>query len=608
MAQALPISRLINVSVNLAPNPAQMQNISTLLILGSSNIINVVERIRNYASIADVAADFGTSAPEYLAALLWFEQAPQPTTLSIGRWAAAATPGKLIGSLVTSANQLISVWNTYTTPGFNATINGVQRAINPASFATATNLNGVASLIQTAAALLAGGTTVVWNSVYNRFELEVAGSTGVGSTVSLARASAAVGTATFSVNPANLDTLTLNGTTITFVTGAPGAGQVQIGGTLAATLANLLAYCRASADAQLVKFKYSVDTGNTIFSLEAATSGTGGNALTLAKSSTAITVSGTTLAGGLAGANDISSLLGFTVANSGAYVADGIAAESAVTAVTAFDNQFGQAWYGLTVLGGVDADSLAVAAYIEAANNKHIFGVSSQDSATLSAIATTDIAYQLKQLAYRRTAVQYSSSNAYSVCSLLGRILTTDYNGNNTVITLMYKQEPGIAPETVTATQIAALEAKNCNIFVTYNNNTAIIEKGVVSSGDFLDIITGTDWLALDIQTTVYNLLYSNTTKIPQTDAGNNVLVTGIESVCIQAVTNGLLAPGVWGVGGFGQLKQNDFLPKGFYVYAPPVALQNPADRAARASVVFQVAAKLAGAIHTANVQINVNR
>jgi hypothetical protein len=153
-----------------------------------------------------------------------------------------------------------------------------------------------------------------------------------------------------------------------------------------------------------------------------------------------------------------------------------------------------------------------------------------------------------------------------------------------------------------------AVAAKNCNVFVAYNNNTAIIQAGVVCSGDFLDIITGTDWLALDIQTVLYNLLYTSNTKIPQTDAGNHVLVTGMESVLSQAVTNGLLAPGVWGAGGFGALNQNDFMPKGFYVYAPPVSSQSAADRSARKSVLFQIAAKLAGAIHTVNVLINVNR
>jgi hypothetical protein len=64
----------------------------------------------------------------------------------------------------------------------------------------------------------------------------------------------------------------------------------------------------------------------------------------------------------------------------------------------------------------------------------------------------------------------------------------------------------------------------------------------------------------------------------------------------------------VWNSAGFGTLNQGDFLAKGFYVYAPAVATQNQSDREARKSVPIQVAAKLAGAVHTIDVQITVNR
>ena len=494
---ALPISRLVNVSVNLAPLPAQMQNISTMLVLGSSEIVDVVERYRSYAGIAAVAADFGTGAPEYLAALLWFEQSPQPTSLLIGRWAQTGTHGNLKCAPLPAASQLTATWTAITTGSFHVSLNGTGHDITGLDFHLQTNLNGVASIIQTALAAALTGTTCVWNANYSRFEIKTV-LTGVGSTVSF---------------------------------------------------------------------------------LTAASSGA-----------------------------DISTLMAGLASSSGAYTADGIAAESALSAATLFDTNFGQSWYALMIVGAANSDHTAVAGYIEAANNKHIYGVTTQEAGVLTSNDTTNAAYLLKQLGYKRTAIQYSSSNVYAVASLLARILTTNYNGNSTVITLMYKQEPGIVPETLNATQIANLEAFNCNVFIAYNNNTAIIESGVTSSGLFLDIVTGTDWLALDIQLNLYNLLYTSTTKIPQTDAGNNMLTNTVEAVCSQAVTNGLLAPGVWTSGGFGSLSMGDFLPKGFYVYAPPIASQNSADRAARKSVPIQVAAKLAGAIHTVNVLINVNQ
>lgn len=111
--------------------------------------------------------------------------------------------------------------------------------------------------------------------------------------------SQATGYADFSANPANNDTLTIGGTAITFVTSGATGNQVNIGTSLAATLASLLALCKGSADANLVKFVYGISgaSGNR-FNANAAEPGSGGNALTLAKSSSAITLSAATLTGG----------------------------------------------------------------------------------------------------------------------------------------------------------------------------------------------------------------------------------------------------------------------------------------------------------------------
>lgn len=603
MPTNLPISRLIKVNVNLAPAAAQAQNLSTLLVLTAEDIIDVVERLRTYTTLDAVASDFGTNSIAYACAVLWFEQAPQPSALKIGRWAKSATSAILRCGLLSAYQQAIAAWNAVTTPGFELDVNGQPLSFHPATFAAAANMPAIAGIIQTALAAQVAGTTCTWDANYNRFQIEVAGSTGVGSTISFLQAPTAVGYIGFAGQPANNDKFTLNGTDVIFVT-VPATGKVTIGGDLPTTIANAAAFISASVDAQLVKFiPYA---GAAVLGLKAATAGVGGDALTLAKTGANLSVSAATMSGGTA--TDISGMMAGLSTSSGAYFANGIDAETATAAATLFDSQFGQTWYALTMPQAVDADQLNVAAYVEGSNNKHLLGVSTQEAGVLSSISTTDIAYELKALGYNRSMVQYSSSNAYAVCSLFGRALTVNYNGNSTVINLMYKQEPGIVAESLTETQIDALEGKNCNVFVAYNNNTAIIEPGKMSSGNYIDEMTGTDWLALTIQTAEYNLLYTSTTKIPQTDAGMHLLAVTAEAVLAQGVANGLLAPGVWNSGGFGSLNQGDYLAKGFYVYAPPVALQLQADREARKSVPIQIAAKLAGAVDTVDITINVNR
>lgn len=495
MPNTLPVSRQVKVAISLTPAGAQAQNLSTLLILGASAVLDTVERFRPYGTLTAVAADFGTSAPEYLAAALWFGQSPQPTTLQIGRWLQTAAAGTLRGATLSAAAQALANFTAVTSGGFTYTKDGgTATNVTAINLSGATNLNGVAALITAALT----GATMVWNSVYARFEL----------------------------------TSTLTGATssISFLT-APGSGT------------------------------------------------------------------------------NISALLGMTSGSSGAYRANGAIAESAVAAVALFDQNYGQSWYATMIAGtAADSDHLAIAAYLEATDTKHVYGVTTQAAACLVASDTTNIAYQFKQLAYKKTFTQYSSASPYAIASLLGRILTVDYTGNQTAITLAYKAEPGVLAEYISAPQADALKGFYCNALLAFNNNTVIILNGQAASGDFIDTVTGTDALAVDLQQSGYNTLYMTPTKVSQTDAGMHLFTTGFNKVCKRYVDNGLGAPGVWNGQSFGILQQGDFLPTGYYVYAPPVRLQNTTDRAARKSVPFQIAFKLAGAVHELSIAVTVNQ
>ncbi|EFP2811420.1 DUF3383 domain-containing protein [Salmonella enterica] len=278
----------------------------------------------------------------------------------------------------------------------------------------------------------------------------------------------------------------------------------------------------------------------------------------------------------------------------------------AVNAVMGYTN-----WYGLGIADKEDVaddDWLKVAAAVEASGVSRILAITTSDPATVDATSTADLAYKLKAAKYGRTFVQYSSSSKYAALSAFGRAFTVNFNGSNTTITLKFKQEPGITYETLTTDQAAALDTRNCNVYVYYQNDTAILQQGVMSSGDFFDERHGLDWLQNYVQTNLYNLLYTSTTKVPQTDAGVTRLLSNVEQSMDQSVTNGLVAAGVWNGGPIGQLDSGDTLTKGYYVYAQPLSEQAQADREARKAPVIQVACKLAGAVHFADVQINVVR
>ncbi|MDH0638196.1 DUF3383 domain-containing protein [Pseudomonas sp. GD03860] len=489
----LAVSDVVNVQIVMSPKAAATRDFGALLILGASNVIDTNERIRRYSTLDAVAADFGTAAPEYLAANLFFSQSPQPAILYIGRWAKTPSSARLNGGALSIAQQALANFTVITAGSMKITVDGTLKTLSALNFSAAANLNAVAAIVTTALA----GATCVWNANYSRFEIT------------------------------------------------------------------------------------SPTTGATSALTYASSTGTG---------------------------TDVSALLGLVTGVASAPV-NGIVAETLINCVTNLAG-LSSNWYGLQIADASpsDADVLGVAAFIEGASPSRIFGVTAQAAIALDPNSTADIAYKLKAANYKRTFCQYSSSSPYAAASIFGRAFTVNFQGNNTTITLKFKQEPGVTAESLNTTQAGALKAKNCNVFVNYNNDTAIIQEGVMANGYFFDEVHGLDWLQNDLQTAVYNLLYTGQTKIPQTNQGINRIVTTIDSRCDQAVNNGLSAPGQWNGPNVGALTSGQYLTKGYYVYANPIDSQSQADREARKAPVIQVALKLAGAVHFADVIVNVNR
>lgn len=495
----LSASDVVNVTVTLTPVAVPLQNFGALVIIGpTEGVIDVGQRIRNYSTIGGVSADFGTSAPEYQAANLFFEQTPQPAFLYIGRWAQTATHGWLRGAIRSTAGQLAITWTVITNGSMAITIDGVPITLANLNFSSITNMNGVASIIQSA---LPAGSLCSWNAVYQRFDVRGI-TTGVTASVS-----------------------------------------------------------------------YATSTG-----------------------------SGT----------DISTLTGLSLAAGASSPVAGIAAETPLACIQAL-SAISNSWYGAmfaptNTTDISDVQYEAVANFVEALNPSRVFGISTMAAAVVDPTQTGDLASVLKSLSFQHTCIQYSSSSPYAMASLFGRAFTVDFTANNSVITLKFKTEPGIAAETLNENQAAALNAKNCNVFVNYNNGVAIIQQGVMCGGFFFDERQGVDWLQNNIQVTLFNIMYLSPTKIPQTDAGVHILTTGVEDAIADGINNGLIAPGLWNAPGFGQLVTGQYLAKGYYVYAPPISTQSQAVRETRVAPTIQAAVKFSGAVHFVNCMVNVNR
>ncbi len=301
---------------------------------------------------------------------------------------------------------------------------------------------------------------------------------------------------------------------------------------------------------------------------------------------------------------DISAMTGLDAAGAGT-ITTGIAAESITNSLDALQT-YDASWYGLTFTNEATEQNIKdAAAWVEARTK--VLGYTSSAANVQDGTQNNDIATYMKTAGYSRTIGQYSSLSPYAIVSAMARAFVVNFAEQNSTITLKFKTEPGVLVETITETQRLALEAKNINYY-TYFGTSAMLAQGVVANGRFFDEVHGLDWLKNAVETNVFGYLYTTTTKVPQTDKGVQRIVAQVASAMNDAVNNGLVAAGVWNGADLGEVKNGDFLAKGYYIYAGKVADQNQSDRQARKAPPIQVICCGAGAIHGVDVTVTFQR
>ena len=144
---SLPVTGVVNVTVDMAPKAAQLRSFGACLIIGASDVIDINERIRSYSSIEDVAQDFGTSAAEYAAATVFLGQSPKPSEIQIGRWAMSPTSGLARGRILSTDEQALTKFTGVTSGAFDVTIDGQKVSITELSLEGSASLDAVASKV-----------------------------------------------------------------------------------------------------------------------------------------------------------------------------------------------------------------------------------------------------------------------------------------------------------------------------------------------------------------------------------------------------------------------------------------------------------------------------
>ena len=194
-------------------------------------------------------------------------------------------------------------------------------------------------------------------------------------------------------------------------------------------------------------------------------------------------------------------------------------------------------WYGVVVDQAMVANFADVASWVETAKKFAIFWIT--DVNAYDASKATDLASVLKLANRNRSAVVWHATPTggadYPDAAWMGEGFPYEPGTS----TWAYKTLNGVTPDTLLASQETALKGKNCNYYTTVGG-VSITQEGKVASGEYIDIIIGTDWIEARLREAVYSALVNNR-KIPYDDTGIAMIEGLVKGVLNEAASKGIL-------------------------------------------------------------------
>lgn len=231
---------------------------------------------------------------------------------------------------------------------------------------------------------------------------------------------------------------------------------------------------------------------------------------------------------------------------------------------------------------------------------------STPDTVMICSSADLKCLGDLKARSYRRTLGVFSDDTMKAV-AITGYAMGANTGLANSAYTLKFKKLVGVTVDPLKEAQVSDAEAVNANVYINRGATYDLFEQGTMADGTWFDEVINLDMLSNNIQLSVMDLL-TKATKIPQTEGGVATIINAFLPDLNKAVNIDFLAPGIWTNPGFMDLEQGDALENGYLVMHEAVDDQSVADREARICPPIYVALKLAGAMHSVVIQLNVNR
>lgn len=190
-------------------------------------------------------------------------------------------------------------------------------------------------------------------------------------------------------------------------------------------------------------------------------------------------------------------------------------------------------WYYLIITTSLVLDIKEASKTIEAMNKLFFYKTSDAD---VKNNVSGNIGEFIKNKGYDRTVQFYIGDSAsHPDAAWIGGQAPKDPGS----ITWKFKPLNGVTVDNLTTTEKNNLIANNVNYY-TAIGGVNIAREGYVASGEWIDIMNGTDWIQARIEENVYSALV-NSDKIPYTNAGIDVVKSKVKQILLQAVGRSIL-------------------------------------------------------------------
>jgi hypothetical protein len=229
-------------------------------------------------------------------------------------------------------------------------------------------------------------------------------------------------------------------------------------------------------------------------------------------------------------------------------------------------------WYAVLIESTSKAEITQAAAWCEAASK--MFLALSCDAGCFNPLLTTDTISALSASAYSHTGCFATRDTLGHVnACIIGRQLSRDPGSS----TFFGKNATGPVPDALNATESAAIKAKH-GLSYCLVNGLAMVSDGWGSSGRFLDLTHGKDWLLDSIQNAVLAVI-SSEEKIDFDDNGIAMIKSAVS-------------------GSLGSAESRHFVQPGWQVLAPLAGSVSTLNKASRLLPDVKFKGVLGGGIH----------